>query len=86
VTNNQLAVRASSMLEYIYNRAVDNEDGDCDACVHFHCWDEHHPYGMGTAAERLCECRAESDRDCPVVEAVAAEMERMVHNVVKEAV
>lgn len=48
------------------------EDEACPHdCPHLKCWDEHHPYGMGTAVERLCECtlneaRASRPDDCPM--------------------
>ncbi len=40
-----------------------------DGCPHLHRWDEHHPYGMGTAAATLCECVVPDVEACPGVQA-----------------
>lgn len=45
------------------------DDGaSCPDCPKYHEWQEHHPYGMGTAAETLNECTADKVDDCPWVE------------------
>lgn len=37
-------------------------------CRFLYTWSEHHPYGMGTAAETLSECRCPDARGCPGVQ------------------
>lgn len=68
--NNIFERKAESIIDDLYDWAIENQHGDCDDCEHNVCWDEHHPYGSTTAAERLCECRAKEAKDCPVVESV----------------
>lgn len=42
------------------------DDGyHCRECVYKHCWEERHPWGMGTAAETLCECQVPRADECP---------------------
>lgn len=76
--------KVEGMVEALHYAAVDNEYGDCDECTHFHCWEEHHPYGEGTAAERLCECRVPDAKDCPVVEEIVSALYAHVHVVEKK--
>lgn len=45
--------------------AVFEERTLCDECKFLDCWDEHHPYGDGTAVESLCECKVKNPLDCP---------------------
>lgn len=75
--------KVEGIVEGIMYWATDNVYGDCDECEHYHCWDERHPYGDGTATERLCECRVPEDRQCPVVEQVAAALYQRVNGVTK---
>ena len=37
---------------------------DCVGCRFLFEWQEHHPYGMGTATENMAECQAPNDSDC----------------------
>lgn len=60
-------ITATALIKSLYDKAAENDDGCCDDCRFNHCWDEHHPYGMGTAAEHLCECRVDEAKNCPQV-------------------
>lgn len=61
---------AKMLIDRLHEDAFDNRDGGCDGCRFNHCWDEHHPYGMGTATERLCECRVDDAKNCPQVHTI----------------
>ena len=36
-------------------------------CQHYDEWTEHHPYGMGTAHERMVDCKVPKARECPYI-------------------
>lgn len=76
--------KVEALIESMWDKAAGNEEGDCDECKYFNCWQEHHPYGSTTAAERLCECQVPNAKDCPVVEQLVAEMYQKVVYVEKK--
>ena len=75
MNNEVLARYAAARLEELLEYAQANPEGDCDDCPRYSCWDERHPWGAGTARERLCECTAAGPRDCPVVAAIVEAMD-----------
>lgn len=76
--------RAVALIETLWNKATDNLDGECEGCGHYVCTTEHHPYGMGMAPERLCECTVSNQNDCPAVEQILSEALAIVSIKVKE--
>ena len=77
--------RTTALTERLWEEATDNLHGQCDDCRFNECWEEHHPYGMGTAAERLCECRVPEARQCPAVEQLLSDALNEVHRKEKTA-
>lgn len=84
MTSKEMEKKVAALIESLWEDAAGNPDGDCDECKHFSCHDEHHPYGMGTATERLCECTVPDAKDCPVVEEIIRALDAAVHAIIKE--
>ena len=68
--------KVEGMVEALHYGAVDNEDGDCDACRFSQRSKQ--PHG-----EWLSECLVPDAKDCPVVEEIAEALYKKVMTLVK---
>jgi len=73
ITDSPLRKAALALIDRLYDKISESENGECEDCPQRREHSQRHPYGATYATETWYECECDEAKNCPEVEKLLSE-------------